>query len=227
MLSVLNDTARATGYECRFCGADIRFTFTDDEGRLWTVPDFGSCGCPESQKAIASDNEQNVLQAERYDRAGIPALYRKAGNVEPRWINAIAKGKGIYFYGANFTGKTTAACAIAKKMVDDGYSVRFENLVSLLTELKGYFDGQKTNAMKRAIDCQLLVIDDIGQEIPTGWARGVVYEIVNTRFQNDQPIVYTSNFTLGQLAKVMGDDANTRAIASRIAATTVAEKVER
>ena len=237
MNSILAPLLKGASYQCRHCGADISYTF-EECGYTWTVPAFGSCGCEESRRELQTNEVSADFKNDRYELAGIPRMYRKGGEVKQRWVKQIMQGRnetldgspvknGIFFHGANMTGKTTAACAIAREFVDKGWTVKFESVVSLLTKLRGEFDGHKTNAMLNAIGCDLLVLDDIGQELPTGWARGVLYEIVNTRYANMLPTVYTSNFTLGQLAKAMGDDANTRAIASRIALTTVAERMER
>ncbi len=49
--------------------------------------------------------------------------------------------------------------------------------------------------------CDLLVLDDFGRERPTEWVMETFFVIINDRYNEMKPIIYTTNFNAKQLSK--------------------------
>lgn len=105
-----------------------------------------------------------------------------------------ASGMGLYIYsGAKGSGKTMLACCIlneiAKRYVG---SVKFVNSLDFLEITKKGYQGssEEVNALYEA---GLLVIDDIGVQMSREWTDTVFYRLINERYTNRKPTIYTSN----------------------------------
>ena len=51
-----------------------------------------------------------------------------------------------------------------------------------------------------------LLLDDLGSEKSTDWSLQSLYIIINSRYENLKPTIFTNNFDLDQLAEKLGDD---------------------
>jgi DNA replication protein DnaC len=58
------------------------------------------------------------------------------------------------------------------------------------------------------------VIDDLGKEKPTLWVEQMVYEIINGRYEDNKPVIITTNTSLVGIQDQY--DKNGPAIVSRI-----------
>jgi DNA replication protein DnaC len=104
------------------------------------------------------------------------------------------EGKGLLLYGDVGTGKTYAACEVANALIDCGYPVLVTNFAKILNELQGTFNKQEY------IDSfnyyPLLVVDDLGIERDTAFAKEQVYNVIDARYRANLPIIYTTNTSL-------------------------------
>jgi len=53
--------------------------------------------------------------------------------------------------------------------------------------------------------CPLLLIDDIGAAKHSDWTEEITYRLINHRYQECTPTIFTSNVTPAELANVLGD----------------------
>ena len=96
------------------------------------------------------------------------------------------------------TGKTHLAAAIANETLEKGdQTVMFAVVPDLLDHLRATFDpargvdyDDRFNAIRNTF---LLVLDDLGTENATPWAREKLYQIVNHRYNERLPTVITTN----------------------------------
>jgi DNA replication protein DnaC len=104
----------------------------------------------------------------------------------------------LFLHGNCGCGKTHLAVAIAlHAMQRQKMSVLFAVVPDLLDHLRATFDpsagvayDDRFNAVRNA---QLLVLDDLGTENTTPWAREKLYQIFNHRYNEQLPTVITSN----------------------------------
>jgi DNA replication protein DnaC len=104
----------------------------------------------------------------------------------------------LFLSGPCGTGKTHLAVAIAKHAMHwHNMSVYFAVVPDLLDHLRATFDpnsgtgyDERFNTIRNA---DLLVLDDLGTENATPWAREKLYQIINHRYMEQSPTVITSN----------------------------------
>jgi DNA replication protein DnaC len=103
----------------------------------------------------------------------------------------------LYLYGGVGTGKTHLAVAAALEIQERNGSVYFAVVPDLLDHLRMTFDpaqgvayDDRFNAIRGAF---LLVLDDLGTENTTPWAREKLYQIFNHRYVERLPTIVTSN----------------------------------
>lgn len=121
-------------------------------------------------------------------------------------LGSLQSRNGLFFSGGLGTGKTHLAAAIANNLLSKGHPVICMTMIDLLDRIKRTFrerdseDGEVLGLYKKVA---LLVIDDIGKELPTDWAISTIYNIVNGRYEANLPIVVTTNYTGEALVKRM------------------------
>ena len=118
------------------------------------------------------------------------------------------------------TGKTHLAIAVLRKLILSGIrdSV-FVSSPSLFLEIKNSFDSataHESEIIEKYCSVPFLVVDDIGVERVSDWAKQIWYIIIDRRYSDMKPTIYTSNLSLGEIAEFYGDR-----IASRLSAGIV------
>ena len=145
---------------------------------------------------------------------------------------AVAKGivsgkcKGGYIFGTVGTGKTFLASLIAKDIIAQNKQVVFGSVPELMADLKNSFDkGTTKEILKRYIEADFLVLDDLGSENITPWVSEQLFLIINARVNDNKRILVTSNYNPNQLASRLVardkfgrpvDDVNGQRIVSRL-----------
>ena len=87
---------------------------------------------------------------------------------------------------------------IANALIDKGYPVLVTNFSRILSTLQGTFDKQEY--LDSLNQFKLLVIDDLGIERDTGYAKEQVYNIIDSRYRAGLPMIITTNLTMQKLA---------------------------
>lgn len=102
--------------------------------------------------------------------------------------------------GATGVGKSTAAAAVALKACAFG-PVLWVPAAELAVRAGG-FDGVAFGRRVKSVD--LLVLDDVGQEHASDFARSVMAEVLMHRHENGERTVLTSNLTWQAFSARMG-----------------------
>ena len=117
------------------------------------------------------------------------------------------QGKGLLLYGQCGTGKTYAACEVANALIDKGYSVLVTNFARVLNELQATFEKQ--DYLDSINSNSLLILDDLGIERDTPFAREQVYNVIDARYRAGLPMIITTNLTMDKI-KATQDIGNMR-----------------
>lgn len=118
-----------------------------------------------------------------------------------------SNSKGIILRGPCGCGKTHLAAAIINRLAERGIYGRFEVVPELLEDIKNGFnrqDSKVTASINQLKEAPLLVLDDLGAEKVTDWAREQIFIIVNRRYENMLPTVITTNYTTAELVSRLG-----------------------
>lgn len=108
--------------------------------------------------------------------------------------------KGIYLHGSNGSGKTYLIAALFNELAKRNIKSAIVYVPEFLRVLKSSFGTdfeEKYDYIKRV---PLLLLDDIGAEYLTPWARDeILGTILQYRMDEDLPTFFTSNCNLQQL----------------------------
>lgn len=110
------------------------------------------------------------------------------------------KGMGLYIYsGTKGSGKTMLSCCLLNE-IPRRYSgsVKFVNILDFLEMTKKGFSGDD-GELQAVYGAGLLVLDDIGVQMSREWVETVLYRLVNHRYTQRLPTVYTSNIPVDGL----------------------------
>lgn len=104
---------------------------------------------------------------------------------------------GLLFYGSVGSGKTYLACSIANALIEQyQISVKIRNFAQIINELqKGGFDFDKNAYIESLVNTSVLILDDLGIERDTSYAKEQVYNIVNNRYLKQKPTIFTTNLS--------------------------------
>lgn len=113
------------------------------------------------------------------------------------------ESKGIMMKGDTGLGKTHLSLAIANEVIKKGYSVVYVSAPDILSKLEKehftYSYSQEQEIMQSLINCDLLILDDLGTEFATNFTKSAVYNIFNTRVNMGKPIIINTNYTSKEL----------------------------
>ena len=109
----------------------------------------------------------------------------------------------LVFTGTYGCGKTHLAASIANYRNDEGHPVLFVVVPDLLDHLRAAFNPQSPVSYDKRFDevrtAPLLVLDDLGTESATAWAREKLYQIINHRYAARLPTVITTAWKIEEL----------------------------
>lgn len=111
------------------------------------------------------------------------------------------ESESLYMHGATGLGKTHLSLAIANIVAEKGYRVIYDSAQNLLSSLEKekFSHGNTGERENEILDCDLLIIDDLGSEFSTQFTTSAVYNIVNTRINRSKPVIISTNLTETEL----------------------------
>lgn len=135
--------------------------------------------------------------------------------------------KGIYLHGSFGSGKSYILNALLNELSKKGHSCVSIYYPSLLKKLKDSFNS-KTGSYEQVYNeletCDVLLIDDIGAENNSPWARDeVLGGILQSRMDNGKITFFTSNFNLTELENHLGE---TSISSDKIKARRIIERIK-
>ncbi len=111
--------------------------------------------------------------------------------------------RGILLYGPPGTGKTHLAVATLRNVIEyKGLKGLFCDFRGLLIDLKSSYEGKASTSeiLDSVRKVHLLVLDDVGAERNTDWAKDILAEIVNYRYTQSLPTIITTNLRFDDIS---------------------------
>ena len=106
--------------------------------------------------------------------------------------------ENLFMTGETGLGKTHLSLAIADVVIKKGFGVIYAsvpNIVSKLEKEKFRYSGDE-NTLEHLIQCDLLILDDLGTEYRTQFSSSVIYNVINSRILYKKPTIISTNCSL-------------------------------
>jgi len=122
----------------------------------------------------------------------------------------------LVFGGPSGSGKTHLAAAIVNERIDKGYPAFYITVPDLLDRIRASFDADSEmpydEFFEQLKSTPLLVLDDLGVQSATSWAKEKLDQLLTSRFNNELPTVIVAAVSLERL----DDRLRTRLTDSRL-----------
>lgn len=112
----------------------------------------------------------------------------------------------LLFQGRPGLGKTYLSACIARAVAEKGCSVCYDSAAAAFEAFEQQrFSREPETAeaaalrVRRMLDCDLMILDDLGTEMITALTTSALYTLLNTRLTRKKPIIISTNLTDEQL----------------------------
>jgi DNA replication protein DnaC len=109
----------------------------------------------------------------------------------------------LIFRGPNGCGKTHLAAAIANHLKSEGKSPLFIVVADLLDHLRAAFSPDSSVSYDELFEqikkCEVLILDDFGEQSATSWAQEKLYQLMNYRYNARLATVITTCLSLDEI----------------------------
>lgn len=126
-------------------------------------------------------------------------------NICRKYAYSFGPGSGnLLFCGDTGLGKTFLSACIAGVVADRGYSVAYESANNLFAKLEKhrFHPSDETRIeVAKLMDCDLLIVDDLGTELSGSFVNSALYTLINDRLLSGKPMIISTNFSADELAK--------------------------
>lgn len=210
-------------YDCGFC---------QDTGFIEGKP----CECLQKEitrSLYTSPELQEILQRENFDTfnfdyysdsfidetSGTSALDNIETVVDQcqYYIKQFEKNSGnLLFYGKAGSGKTFLINCIAKELIEQSYTVlylsavEFFDLLSNITFNKNISSALGQITMHELLQCDLLIIDDLGSEMANSFTDSSLFDCLNNRLIHQKSTIISTNLSLEELKKSYSERISSR-----------------
>ena len=120
-----------------------------------------------------------------------------------KYAEGFTKDSGnLLFNGGTGLGKTMLSACIACQVTEKGFSVVYESAPRLFSKLEKHrFHPDEETALIAAKfeNCDLLMIDDLGTELPGQFVVASLYALLNERLLSGKPTVISTNLNISEI----------------------------
>lgn len=161
-------------------------------------------------KKLIQTNNFSLLSESYYEGESLE-LFRKAEEASLAFVqNFDLHYENLYFYGTVGTGKSFLSISIANELLKTGHAVLYFSASGLFRTLSDYaFDrknrGEYDGLLDDLYSTDLLIIDDLGTELPNNFTKTELFECINERHISQRSTIISSNLSLRDLQGIYSD----------------------
>ena len=119
--------------------------------------------------------------------------------------NFTLKSQSLIMMGKTGLGKTHLSLAIANKVIEKGYDVYYDSIQSIMDKLERERFGRigsDESIRDDIMNCELLIIDDLGVEFSTQFTVSELHNIINTRMLHSLPTIISTNIDTENIQQI-------------------------
>ena len=128
-----------------------------------------------------------------------PKQIEMAKRYVQHWEEFRKTASGLLLWGNVGTGKSFIAGCIANALLDKGVPVIMTNFARLLNKLTDMYAGDRNAYIDSFKRYPLMIIDDLGIERNSEFAREQVFSVIDSRYRSQLPMIVTTNLSLKKL----------------------------
>ena len=118
--------------------------------------------------------------------------------------------QNFFFYGTVGTGKSFLSGCVAKALIDKGFSVIYYSAADFFEIISRFsFDYKSKDELlilrEDLISCDLLIIDDLGTELPNNFTKSQLFNYLNTRHINQRATIISTNLSLEEFKNLYSE----------------------
>ncbi|MBQ9098244.1 MAG: ATP-binding protein [Clostridia bacterium] len=203
-------------YECELC-RDSGFVDTkmcECMRRELVLAAFASSGLGELMRSQSFDS----FSLEYYNGEDRMMMERNLELLKAYAEGFDAHADSLILCGATGLGKTHLSTAVARRVIERGFDVYYTGAIQMFSDFEfakfGSGTGEHLADPARYVDCDLLILDDLGTEVTNQFTNSCLYMILDNRINLRRPTIINTNLT-GKEIKARYTDR----IASRILGT--------
>ena len=201
------------GYPADYTDVHYTCTACSDTGFVGTK----MCTCLKQlliTKNIQSSGMGNLIDKQSFENFNL-GVYRANPEVCARMERNVRIAKAfadnfarhhdnLLLIGTTGTGKTHISTAIAKVVISQGFDVLYDSVQNIINDFEndkfhsGY--GHSESAGAKYLECDLLIIDDLGAEFISQFSVSALYNLINTRQNKGLSTIISTNLSGPELA---------------------------
>lgn len=131
------------------------------------------------------------------------------GNYIPNFEN---HNNNLLFYGNSGTGKTFLSWCIAKDLLDAGFLVVYKTSDELIKCLRDIRFNNNSALEELLINCDLLIIDDLGAEQITEFSATELFTLINKKILKKKKMLISTNLSLPMISKIYSERIYSRLV---------------
>lgn len=123
----------------------------------------------------------------------------------------------LLFRGGPGLGKTFLSACIAREVASNGFSVAYESAPKALGEFEtqrfSRDEAERDAAAEKVrdyLECDLMILDDLGTEMTTSFTVSALYQLVNTRLTESRQTIISTNLSDEELLRRYGPQTASR-----------------
>ncbi len=113
----------------------------------------------------------------------------------------------LLIYGETGVGKTFLTNCIARELLDSSHSVIYLTAIEFFEAFGRFYedDADKAGAVDSILDCELLIIDDLGTELSNSFTNSRLFYCINERMLKKHSTIISTNLTVPALSSLYSE----------------------
>ena len=202
-----------------------------DDGKFTINGGMEYCTCPDGQRMRLADSVDHEVQRVQREQEQADRLWSMSG-IPPKFreytLDSLAAIPGkaplaeclrpwdgrrwLLFTGDVGTCKTGAAVALLQDQLKRGRSGKYIPAPTYFARLRATYnrrqggddEADELEVLGSLLQLDVLVLDDLGKEPMSEWAKSRLFTLVNERYVNERTTIVTTNLGREELQKAVG-----------------------